>query len=130
MARTVYDVAVALSVMVGNDPADGATKRSEGHIETDYTRYLKTDALNGSRIGLARDFTGEDPDVDWALDAAVASMRRAGATIVDVRLPKWLLEAKGEFYDGIRLPGVRCANCGLFENAWSRLSEKHRAAHR
>jgi amidase len=31
-------------------------------------------------------------------------MRGAGATVVDVRLPRWLLEAKGEFYNAIRLP--------------------------
>jgi amidase len=104
MARNVYDVAVALSVLAGIDSADTATKKSEGHIETDYTKYLRTDALHDARIGLARDFMGQDPDVDWAIDAAVASMRRAGATVVDVRLPKWLLEAKGEFYDAIRYP--------------------------
>ena len=58
MARNVHDVAVALSVMAAIDPADAATKKSEGHIEADYTRYLKADALKGARIGLARDFTG------------------------------------------------------------------------
>ena len=31
-------------------------------------------------------------------------MRREGATVVDVRFPKWLLEAKGEFYNAIRYP--------------------------
>ena len=31
-------------------------------------------------------------------------MKNAGATVVDVRLPKWLLEAKGEFYNAIRYP--------------------------
>ena len=37
MARSVYDVAVALGVMTGVDAADAATKRSEGRAETDYT---------------------------------------------------------------------------------------------
>src|SRR5262249_29839578 len=104
MARSVYDVAVALSVMSGVDPADTATLKSQGHIDTDYTKYLKVDALKGSRIGVARDFTGQDSDVDWAVDSAVASMRRAGATIIGVRLPKWLLETKGAFYDAVRYP--------------------------
>ena len=31
-------------------------------------------------------------------------MRKAGATLVDVRYPKWLLDAKGEFYTAIRYP--------------------------
>jgi amidase len=104
MARNVHDVAVALSVMAAIDPRDTATRKSEGRIETDYTRFLKADALNGGRIGIARDFTGQDPDVDWAVEAGVAAMRRTGATVVDVRLPKWLLDAKGEFYDAIRSP--------------------------
>jgi amidase len=104
MARSVYDVAVALGVMTGVDPADPATRKSEGKLEADYTKYLKTDALQGARIGIARDFLGADPDVDWVVDASLDAMRRAGATIVDVRYPKWLLDAKGEFYTAVRYP--------------------------
>jgi amidase len=104
MARTVSDLAIALGVIAAADPADAATSKGNGHWEADYTRYLKTDALRGARIGLARDFTGQDPDVDWAIDGAVALMRRAGATVVDLRLPKRLLDAKGEFYDAVRYP--------------------------
>ena len=37
MARNVYDVAAALSVMTGIDPADQATVQSEGRIDIDYT---------------------------------------------------------------------------------------------
>lgn len=104
MARSVYDVAVALGVMTGVDPADPATKKSEGKFDTDYTKYLKSDALKGARIGIARDFLGADADVDWVVEAALEAMRQAGATIVDVRYPKWLLDAKGEFYNAIRYP--------------------------
>jgi amidase len=104
MARSVYDVAAALGVMTGVDPADPATKKSEGRSQTDYTKYLKADALRNTRIGIARDFLGADPDVDWVVDAALDTMRKAGATIVDVRFPKWLLDAKEEFYNAIRRP--------------------------
>ena len=31
-------------------------------------------------------------------------MRKAGATVVEVRYPKWLLDAKGEFYTAVRYP--------------------------
>jgi len=103
-ARNVYDVAVTLGVMAGIDQADAATGKSEGHVERDYTKYLKRDALNGARIGLVRDFTGQDPDVDWTVEAGLAAMRREGATVIDVRIPRWLLEAKGAFYDAIRYP--------------------------
>ena len=43
-------------------------------------------------------------DVDWVVEASIAAMKGAGATVVDVRFPKWLLDAKGDFYDAIRYP--------------------------
>lgn len=104
MARSVYDIAAALGVMTGVDPADAATKKSEGRFDTDYTKFLKADALKGARIGIARDFLGADADVDWVVDAALDTMRKAGATVVDVRYPRWLLDAKGEFYNAVRYP--------------------------
>jgi amidase len=104
MARSVYDVAVALGVMTGVDPSDAATKKSEGRFETDYVKYLKGDALKGARIGIARDFLGADPDVDWVMESAFAAMKKAGATLVDVRYPRWLLDARGEFYNAVRYP--------------------------
>lgn len=104
MARSVHDVAVALGVMAGVDPNDTATKKSESHIERDYTKFLRSDGLKGARLGIARDFMGFDPDVDWAAEAALVAIRRAGGTVVDVQLPKWLLDSKGEFYNAIRYP--------------------------
>jgi amidase len=104
MARSVYDVAAALGVMTGVDPADPATQRSQGRFETDYTKFLKPDALKGARLGVVRDFGGVDAEVDWIVGAALDTMRRGGATVVDVRIPRWLLDAKGEFYSAIRYP--------------------------
>jgi amidase len=104
MARSVYDVAVALGVMTGVDPADAATAKSQGRARTDYTQELKADALKGARIGVARDFLGADPDVDYVVETALGAMRKAGATIVDVRYPRWLLDAKEEFYTAVRYP--------------------------
>ncbi len=102
MGRHVYDVAAALGVLTGVDPADEATAASRGRFETDYTQYLEPDGLAGARIGIARDFLGQDPDVDWVVEASLDVMREAGATIVDVRLPRWLLEASGDFYSVVR----------------------------
>jgi amidase len=104
LALNVADIAAALGVMTGVDPTDAATRKSDGKFEKDYTRYLKADALNGARIGIARDFMGQDPDVDWIVEASLAAMRKQGATIVDVRYPKWLLQARSEFYNAIRRP--------------------------
>ena len=102
MARSVYDVAAMLTVMVGVDPADEATAASEGRYPADYTRVLDEEALAGARIGIARDFLGYDTEVDWIIEAALDAMREAGATLVDVRYPRWLLDAKAEFYQTIR----------------------------
>jgi amidase len=104
MARSVYDVAAALGVMTGIDAADPATSKSDGKFLSDYAKDLRADALKGARIGIARDFMGSDPDVDWVMEAAFAAMKKAGATLVDVRYPKWLLDAKEEFYATVRYP--------------------------
>lgn len=103
MTRSVTDVAVALNVLAGADPADPATAKSAGRTAPDYTAFLKADGLKGMRIGVARDFMGSDGEVDWTVEAAIAQMRAAGATVVDVRFPKWLIDAKGEFYSAVRM---------------------------
>jgi amidase len=104
MARSVYDVAALLSVIAGVDAADPSTKSGTDRGMSDYTQALKVDALKGARLGVARDFLGQDPDVDWVMEASLDAMRKQGATIVDVRMPKWLLDAKGEYYNAIRYP--------------------------
>ena len=106
LARNVEDIAVMLNVMAAADPADAASRKSDGRIEPDYTRFLRRDALMGARFGIARDFMGQDPDVDWAIEAGLAILRRAGATVVDVRIPRWLLDAKGEMYNAIPLSRI------------------------
>ncbi len=102
MARSVQDVAIALGVMVGVDPADPVTARSEGHFERDYTQFLTADALKDARIGVARDFMGSDEEVDWVVEAALQTMEDAGAEIVEVELPEWMLDSRGRFYRAIR----------------------------
>ena len=102
MARSVYDVAAMLSVMAGVDPADDATTKSTGHLESDYTRFLNVDALQGARIGIATQFLGRDSEVDWIIGASLDAMRRAGATVVEIRFPQWLLDAKADWYTTIR----------------------------
>ena len=102
MARNVYDVAAALSVMTGIDPADQATVQSKGRIGIDYTEHLDVAALDGARIGMARDFLDQDSEVDWIIEASLDVMRGAGATVVTVRFPQWLLDANGELYTAVR----------------------------
>lgn len=109
MARHVYDVAAMLDVLAGTDPADPATAAADQRRAPGYVDALDAGALDGARIGIARDFMGQDAEVDWVLEAALHTMREAGATVVDVRYPTWLLEAKGDWYTTIRWPDFRAA---------------------
>ncbi len=102
MARSVYDVAAMLGVVAGADPADETTRKTEGHLHPDYTRFLDAESLRGARIGVARDFMGADEQVDWIVEASLETMRSKGATIVDVRFPAWVLAAKSDWYATIR----------------------------
>jgi len=68
---------------------------------------LDADALAGARIGVARVFMKGDAEVDWVVETALQSMRDAGAEIIDVEFPQWLLESRGEFYRAIRYPEFR-----------------------
>ncbi len=102
MARSVHDIAAMLDVIAGSDDADPATAEADMRRVDDYTDFLDENALAGARIGVARQFMGGDQEVDWVMEAALQSMREAGATLVDVRVPDWLLEARGEWYTTIR----------------------------
>ncbi len=100
MARSVSDIAVALGVMTGVDVGDSATAVSAGKFETDYTKYLKVGSLKGARIGIARDFTGKDADVDRVVNDAVATLKKLGAVVVDpIKYPDYLLVAKQPIYN-------------------------------
>lgn len=84
MARTVGDAATLLGAMTGLDPADAATKDSEGHGLVDYREFLKPDGLRGARIGIlrARSFNFAKK-LDPILQNAVEAMKREGAEVVD-----------------------------------------------
>jgi amidase len=100
IARSVYDVAAALSVMAGVDPADEATLASKGKFKTDYTKYLKVGSLKGARIGIARDFFGKDAETDRVMAEAIATLKSHGAVLIDpVKIPDYLLQAKGGIYN-------------------------------
>jgi amidase len=94
MARSVYDIAVSMNVMTGVDPADPATQKSAGKIEKDYTAFLKKGALKGARVGVARDFTGKSAEVDRVFNEAVATLKKLGATPVDIKFPEYMLEGR------------------------------------
>ncbi|MGD8276380.1 MAG: amidase [Gemmatimonadota bacterium] len=83
MTRTVRDAAILLGALAGMDAEDPATAASEGHVPADYTRGLDANGLQGTRIGVARQFFGFHPDVDALMEAAIRALQERGAVIVD-----------------------------------------------
>lgn len=105
MARSVYDIALSLNYTAGApDPRDEATKKSAGRVAKDYTQFLKEDALKGARIGVARDFLGQDPEVDSVIESALTTLKARGAILVDVKYPPVLFAIRTELYNSIRRP--------------------------
>ena len=105
LTRTVEDAAITLGTMAGIDPADPATSASEGKTFNDYTQFLDKDALQGARIGVARDFFGGNSEVDQLTEAAIAQMEESGATIIDsLSFPQSVLASKDTIYTRIRWP--------------------------
>jgi amidase len=84
IALTVADAALLLTVIAGSDPSDPATKEADAH-KADYTKALDPNALSGKRIGVARFLAGYHPPTDAAFDAALETMKAAGAEIVELK---------------------------------------------
>ncbi len=97
MARTVTDAAMLLSAMAGVDGADPAGGAAAGKVAADYTTALKADALSDKRFGVVRQAMGYHPDVDTAMEQAIATLEAAGATVVDVRIATYNRWSDAEF---------------------------------
>ncbi len=94
MARSVTDVAMLLSGMVGADPADTATMGAGvGVVAKDYAAGLSTSALSGVRVAVLRP-EGMSADLTQRYAAALDVLRAAGAVLVEVKSPK--LDGLGE----------------------------------
>ena len=78
MTRTVTDSARMLNVIAGVDEQDPRTLAAQGKVPTDYTGYLRTNALKGVRVGVLRTYVtgGNAPVIDQALQD-MRSARRA-----------------------------------------------------
>lgn len=82
MTRTVYDAALLLTAIAGEDPADPVTL--EAKRVPDYTAGLANAALQGVRIGVLRKAVGGRADVSALFEAALADLAAAGAVLVDL----------------------------------------------
>ena len=106
MAKYVMDVAIMLGALEGKAPDgnDAATKVCTPPPGNDYAKLLRADGLKGARIGIPRKnyyepFTipgtdrprgGLNPAQTKVMEEAIAALKAAGATVIDVDIPSIL----------------------------------------
>jgi amidase len=91
------DAAAVLSVIQGVDPSDPATAAAGPYVLRNYLADLNSHALRGKRVGVWRG-GGDVADVNAITDAAIATLRAQGATVVDnIDLPGLLDAENAEF---------------------------------
>ena len=85
VTRDVTDCAIMLGAVAGFDPKDST---SVDLPVPDYTKALIPD-VKGLKIGLPREYfiAGLDPDVQKAMDEAIATYKGLGAEFVEITLP-------------------------------------------
>lgn len=85
IAHTAEDCALLLNHMAGFDARDSTSLQRE---REDYTRDLER-PLDGLKIGLPKEYFGEGlaDDVRASIEAALAELRKLGASTVEVSLP-------------------------------------------
>ncbi|MGB2715027.1 MAG: Asp-tRNA(Asn)/Glu-tRNA(Gln) amidotransferase subunit GatA [Vicinamibacterales bacterium] len=86
MATSVEDVALALSVIAGNDARDATSSRDP---LPDFNTDSSGDSVKGIRIGVPRALVGEgvEAGVLSAFNQALAVLEERGASLIDVELP-------------------------------------------
>ncbi|MEA1887604.1 MAG: amidase family protein [Bacteroidota bacterium] len=85
MCRTVEDASRVLQLIAGYDPEDPLTEYSEGKIPADYLEFLVKDGLQGSRIGVLRELSenNPDPEIKLLFEQAISDLDSLGAEIID-----------------------------------------------
>ncbi|WP_459615647.1 amidase [Bordetella sp. 2513F-2] len=87
LARSVEDLALAMDVLAGHDPADPGSARTPAR---DHLAHLGQ-GLEGLRFGVVRNFHEQDSrasdEVITAIDTTAQLLRGQGARVVDVQLP-------------------------------------------
>ncbi len=96
LARTVEDAALLLSVLAGPDPRDPTTL---GRPPLPELLLRADDGVAGLSVGLLRGapFAPLEPDVESALDSAVALLTAEGVEIAETALPELERSLPAEF---------------------------------
>lgn len=82
MARSVTDAAILLGVLTGQDERDAATWSASGKSLQDYTLFLRTDGLQGARVGVYQSGSLSSTE-RWLYLEAIREIERLGATVID-----------------------------------------------
>jgi aspartyl-tRNA(Asn)/glutamyl-tRNA(Gln) amidotransferase subunit A len=85
LARTVTDAALVLQAIAGLDPRDATSADRPVDVLSDLEK-----GVEGLRLGVPREYVeveGMEPGVKSALDRALVALERAGAELMEVRLP-------------------------------------------
>ena len=119
MAQTAEDCALLLNVMAGFDERDST---SVERAAEDYTRDLAR-PVAGLKVGLPKEFFAEGLDADIArvVDETVAELKKLGADIVEVSLPKTRLSIPAYY---VIAPAEASSNLSRFDG----VRYGHRAA--
>jgi amidase len=89
MGRTVADVALLLNGLAAVDDQDPASPAAANKIPSDYTTFLKADALKGKRFGVLRQAITFHPDAAAAIEGAVAKIKGASGEVVDIKIDSY-----------------------------------------
>lgn len=87
ICRTVEDAVRTLEVIQGYDKHDPVTAKSVGGGNKDYRTHLKTDGLQGKRIGVLESFFGDKEEnlgVNKQVKEATRYLEEGGATLVSI----------------------------------------------
>jgi aspartyl-tRNA(Asn)/glutamyl-tRNA(Gln) amidotransferase subunit A len=123
-ARTVEDIALALSFMSGFDENDSTSMKNDVPDFVSELEIADPDAIKSLRIGVPKEYfiEGLNKEVETAVKSAISSYVKLGAEIVEISLPHTeyalavyyiiaLAEAASNLsrYDGVRY-GARAKN--------------------
>lgn len=94
MGTSVADIAVVLAAMVGDKPV--CADATPGCKKVDYVAGLSSSYLTGKRVGVLRFKPGRNPYLEPVYDRALAVLREAGATLIEVEYPDTTLVGTAE----------------------------------
>lgn len=89
LARMVTDLAIALDATIGPDPADPATRATEGRPPVGFVEALAADALRGRRIGVLGQRFGRrkaEQEVNGIVRSALDAVKGLGADVIDIEI--------------------------------------------